>query len=345
MVRLLMPHSGACRGCQGGVTARVHPLPISGKGVGGSRSLSLLRQAQLASPAEPIQPEQSKSVSFGGNHMRKRLAAVGLSGDSWCERRRAQPPQLPPPQFPVQPPRPLRPRHRSPRRFPRRSRPDRCAAAAGSAAANSAARAAHAGRAAPNPPRRRPPHRPDRPRRPRCRSRSRSAPFSAADVTVKRALGGWQVWSGQKMVRDLGDNENNARDLARVLRDLRPNEWVTIGGPKPVVEYGLINGRPAATRRRARPEGRSERRQVQAGTVPAGFAGPAVTGAGANSCCRSTSAPPASSRSSGVWCVRDDDNAAVQLRRRQGGRRSGHRGRSGSTGSTASGSSATRSSR
>src|SRR6185295_11585305 len=55
------------------------------------------------------------------------------------------------------------------------------------------------------------------------------APFSAADVTVKRAVGGWQVWSGQKMVRDTGDNENNARDLARVLRDLRPNEWVTIG--------------------------------------------------------------------------------------------------------------------
>ena len=29
------------------------------------------------------------------------------------------------------------------------------------------------------------------------------------------------------------------RDVARVYRDIRPTEWVTIGSPHPVVEYGL----------------------------------------------------------------------------------------------------------
>src|SRR5262249_3236724 len=70
--------------------------------------------------------------------------------------------------------------------------------------------------------------------------------LSVLDAQVKRIIGEGQVVAGQKIIRDVGDNEMNARDMARVFRDLRPTEWVTIGGAKPVVEYGLINGRPTA---------------------------------------------------------------------------------------------------
>ena len=32
-------------------------------------------------------------------------------------------------------------------------------------------------------------------------------PISAMDVSVKRVVGGWQVWAGQRMMRDLGDSD------------------------------------------------------------------------------------------------------------------------------------------
>jgi hypothetical protein len=130
--------------------------------------------------------------------------------------------------------------------------------------------------------------------------------LSAMDVQVKRAVGGWQVWAGQRVLRDLGDNEIGARDLARVYRDLRPTEWVTIGnGPKPIVEYGLTNGRPAVA---AAPMDIKAEQKIEAGVGPAHLSGPIVTGAGAKVI------QPIDLRTSrvepirGVWCVRDDDN-------------------------------------
>lgn len=128
--------------------------------------------------------------------------------------------------------------------------------------------------------------------------------LNALDVQVKRVIGGWQVWAGQKVLRDLGDNETNARDLVRVFRDLRPTEWVAIGGAKPVVEYGLTNGRPAVTA--AAIDGKSDPK----GSVDvnqASFSGPIVTGAGAKFIqpidLRTARVEPIR----GVWCVRDDD--------------------------------------
>ena len=69
-------------------------------------------------------------------------------------------------------------------------------------------------------------------------------PLDAASVTVKRINGSWQVWGGQRVLRDLGNDEGTAQNVARTLRDLHPTEWVRIGSPRPVVEYGLTNGRP-----------------------------------------------------------------------------------------------------
>jgi hypothetical protein len=134
-------------------------------------------------------------------------------------------------------------------------------------------------------------------------------PISSLDMQVKRVVGGWQVWAGQKMLRDLGDSETNARDLVRVVRDLRPTEWVTIGGAKPVVEYGLTNGRPAATAVPLDAKSDGPGTSAQTGAPSAGFVGrgPAVTGAGAKAVLpidlRTARVEPIK----GVWCVRDDE--------------------------------------
>jgi hypothetical protein len=141
--------------------------------------------------------------------------------------------------------------------------------------------------------------------------------LGAMDVQVKRVVGGWQVWAGQRVLRDLGDNEVAARDLARVYRDLRPTEWVTIGGgPKPIVEYGLTNGRPAVT---AAPlDGKAEPK-IEAGVGPAHLNGPTVTGAGAKVVqpidLRTARVEPIR----GVWCVRDDDNILFNFGTDKGG--------------------------
>jgi hypothetical protein len=127
--------------------------------------------------------------------------------------------------------------------------------------------------------------------------------LSVMDVQVKRAPGTWQVWTGQKMLRDVGDSETSARDVARVLRDLRPTEWVTIGKGKPVVEYGLTNGRPAVAA--ASPDGKADQKG-ESGVGQASFNGPVVTGAGAKLVLpvdlRTARVEPIR----GAWCVRDD---------------------------------------
>lgn len=126
--------------------------------------------------------------------------------------------------------------------------------------------------------------------------------LNVLDVQVKRVVGGWQVWAGQKMLRDIGDNETNARDMARVLRDLHPTEWVTIGRAKPVVEYGLTNGRPvgAAAMADGKAEATTEVNQTRAD-------GPIVTGAGAKVILPIDLRTARIEPIRGVWCVRDDN--------------------------------------
>src|SRR5688500_13257574 len=38
-------------------------------------------------------------------------------------------------------------------------------------------------------------------------------PLDAASVTLKRVGGSWQVWGGQRMIRDLGNDEVAAQDI------------------------------------------------------------------------------------------------------------------------------------
>jgi hypothetical protein len=133
----------------------------------------------------------------------------------------------------------------------------------------------------------------------------------AADVSVKRVRGAWQLWAGQKVLRDFGDNEIDARDACTVYRDLRPTEWVTIGGAQPVVEYGLTNGRPPAA-------AGVPANQEQASDAAGGFVvtsgtgnatlGPAVTGAGAKQILPIDLKSVRVEAVRGVWCLRDDYN-------------------------------------
>gem|GEM_PF-1327062 len=130
-------------------------------------------------------------------------------------------------------------------------------------------------------------------------------PISVMDVQVKRVMGGWQVWAGQKALRDLGENEMNARDIVRVFRDLRPTEWVTIGGVKPVVEYGLTNGRPALAA--APPDGKTDP-NGNANPNQGSSNGPIVTGAGAKFIQPIDLQTARIEPIRGVWCIRDDNN-------------------------------------
>jgi len=127
-------------------------------------------------------------------------------------------------------------------------------------------------------------------------------PIDSGNVRLKRVGGGWQLWADQRMLRDFGDHEADARDVARVFRDIRPTEWATIGSPRPVVEYGLVNGRPPMTADLPS-HGADESRNVFQG---GGASGPAVSGAGAKAILPIDLKTVRVEAVRGVWCVRDD---------------------------------------
>jgi hypothetical protein len=136
-------------------------------------------------------------------------------------------------------------------------------------------------------------------------------PLSAQDVAVKRVVGGWEVWAGQRVLRNTGDSEGNARDVAAVLRDLRPTDWVTIGGTRPVVEYGLTNGRPIVTG--AQPESKDGTNGGAVAQAGGAFGGPTAAGTAAKF------VQPIDLRSArveairGAWVVRDDSNILLNF--------------------------------
>lgn len=144
--------------------------------------------------------------------------------------------------------------------------------------------------------------------------REEKFPVNALDVTVKRAAGAWQVWAGQRMLRDTGDtptSEVTARDVARVYRDLRPTEWVTIGGARPVVEYGLTNGKPAAVI--VPPDGKSDPQSGTGVLQTGGTNGPLATGAGAKVVRAFDLKTVRTEAVRGVWVVRDDNNLLLNF--------------------------------
>lgn len=68
-------------------------------------------------------------------------------------------------------------------------------------------------------------------------------PIDAGLLSARRTFSGWQVALGQRVFREVGTDETGAHDIVRTLRELRPTDWCVIGTGRPVVEYGLQNGR------------------------------------------------------------------------------------------------------
>jgi hypothetical protein len=66
-----------------------------------------------------------------------------------------------------------------------------------------------------------------------------------ATITAKKINGLWQIWAGPKPIRFVGDDEAGAKDIVSMMRELHPTEWISIGSPRPIIEYGLTNGKPA----------------------------------------------------------------------------------------------------
>jgi hypothetical protein len=64
-------------------------------------------------------------------------------------------------------------------------------------------------------------------------------------MSVRRVNDHWVVYNGTTAVRDFGTGRDDADEFVRVLRELRPTEWGTVGTGRVVVEYGLSNGAAA----------------------------------------------------------------------------------------------------
>ncbi|AMV28737.1 hypothetical protein VT84_30305 [Gemmata sp. SH-PL17] len=146
----------------------------------------------------------------------------------------------------------------------------------------------------------------------------RKIAMRATDVAVKRVVGGWEVWAGQHVLRNTGDNETGARDVARVMRELRPTEWITVGATKPVVEYGLTNGRPAVSG--TPPVESKDSKNGNFGSVANASGTTLQMGATAAQFVqqidlRSTRVEAIR----GVWCVRDENNILLNFGTDKGG--------------------------
>lgn len=113
-------------------------------------------------------------------------------------------------------------------------------------------------------------------------------PLDTGAVTARRDRGGWQVTAGPRVLKDTGDDEAAAREVVRAVRELRPTAWAAIGSPRPVVEYGLTDGRPSPVAAFPRH------------VVPLDLASARVESV------------------RGVWCLRDDANLVLNFGRHKG---------------------------
>ena len=74
-------------------------------------------------------------------------------------------------------------------------------------------------------------------------SKEKLLPLDAVTVGARYAGEAWQVVAGSQVLGDFGKRQADADEMKRVLRELRPTEWASIGSPRPVVGYGLFNGK------------------------------------------------------------------------------------------------------
>ncbi len=100
--------------------------------------------------------------------------------------------------------------------------------------------------------------------------------FDPDSTEIRWGAGHWQLLAGGRCLKDFGTREADAREALRLIRDLRLNQYGTVGTPRPVIEYWLTNGQ-----------------------APQGFAGRArLLPLDANSL--------RAEEVQGQWCLRDD---------------------------------------
>lgn len=69
--------------------------------------------------------------------------------------------------------------------------------------------------------------------------------IDANALSVRRQNERWVVMNGLTTVRDFGTSREEADEFVKVLRELRPTDWGTVGTSRVVVEYALQNGAAA----------------------------------------------------------------------------------------------------
>jgi hypothetical protein len=62
-------------------------------------------------------------------------------------------------------------------------------------------------------------------------------------IMARRTGESWQVFAGTRVLADFAKNQNEAEDASRVIHELRPTEWASIGTQRAVVSYGVTNGK------------------------------------------------------------------------------------------------------
>jgi hypothetical protein len=66
--------------------------------------------------------------------------------------------------------------------------------------------------------------------------------FDALGVNLSWSDHGWELVNGDKVLKDFGRRESDAREALRVIRDLHLTQYGTVGTPYPVMEYWLSEG-------------------------------------------------------------------------------------------------------
>jgi hypothetical protein len=67
--------------------------------------------------------------------------------------------------------------------------------------------------------------------------------FDNTQTKITWAGGHWHIQAGNVILKDVVPRESDAREAVRIIRELRLNQHGTIGSPKPILEYWLVDGR------------------------------------------------------------------------------------------------------
>jgi hypothetical protein len=91
-----------------------------------------------------------------------------------------------------------------------------------------------------------PPNPPATPAAPAAPTPEHLVAFDGLTTDLKWTGRAWQLTSGDVVLKDFGRREVEARQALRLVRELGLNQYGTVGGPNPVLEYWLTDGKAPA---------------------------------------------------------------------------------------------------